>query len=200
MKNKNCKKSIIIVAVVVICFAVFGAYKFVDTYSHSYAENKVINYLCQKYDEDASAFEVLDYQQARYVRRDNGHFFGYKREWVDFSFKVKYKGKIMFVKKYILQYQQNKNKGNYYIMMQTDIEEFLDSFTYNDNSTYTFYFCVPKIDPENITPYAFNIVNKLNTKLTLNEISTQYEDDGKLELKVQDSKYIDWRHIWEHID
>ena len=100
----------------------------------------------------------------------------------------------------ILQYQQNKNKGNYYIMMQTDIEEFLDSFTYNDNSTYTFYFCVPKIDPENITPYAFNIVNKLNTKLTLNEISTQYEDDGKLELKVQDSKYIDWRHIWEHID
>ena len=238
MKNKNCKKSIIIVAVVVICFAVFGAYKFVDTYSHSYAENKVINYLCQKYDEDASAFEVLDYQQARYVRRDNGHFFGYKRERVDFSFKVKYKGKIMFVKKYnrvyfddyqitdiqkwgtdwlkenvdenivgfdldsydILQYQQNKNKGNYYIMMQTDIEEFLDSFTYNDNSTYTFYFCVPKIDPENITPYAFNIVNKLNTKLTLNEISTQYEDDGKLELKVQDSKYIDWRHIWEHID
>ena len=65
MKNKNRKKTIIIVALVVICFAVFGAYKFVDTYSHSYAENKAINYLCQKYDEDASAFEVLDYHMSR---------------------------------------------------------------------------------------------------------------------------------------
>ena len=67
MKLSNKTKTKIIVAVVVICLAVFGAYKFVDTYSHSYAEKKAINYLCQKYDEDASAFEILDYQQARHT-------------------------------------------------------------------------------------------------------------------------------------
>ena len=94
MKNKNRKKSIIIVAVVVICLAVFGAYKFVDTYSHSYAENKVINYLCQKYDEDASAFKVLDYQQSGYARRDTGQIIG-ERVWINFSFEVKYKEKSL---------------------------------------------------------------------------------------------------------
>lgn len=114
MKNKNCKKSIIIVAVVVICFAVFGAYKFVDTYSHSYAENKVINYLCQKYDENASAFEVLDYQQSGYARRDTGQIIG-ERVWINFSFEVKYKEKSFFVKKY---------KGKYYDDYQLeDIEK-----------------------------------------------------------------------------
>ena len=114
MKNKNCKKSIIIVAVVVICFAVFGAYKFVDTYSHSYAENKAINYLCQKYDEDASAFEVLDYQQSGYARRDTGQIIG-ERVWINFSFEVKYKEKSFFVKKY---------KGKYYDDYQLeDIEK-----------------------------------------------------------------------------
>ena len=114
MKNKNCKKSIIIVAVVVICFAVFGAYKFVDTYSHSYAKNKVINYLCQKYDEDASAFKVLDYQQSGYARRDTGQIIG-ERVWINFSFEVKYKEKSFFVKKY---------KGKYYDDYQLeDIEK-----------------------------------------------------------------------------
>ena len=123
MKNKNCKKSIIIVAVVVICFAVFGAYKFVDTYSHSYAENKVINYLCQKYDEDASAFKVLDYQQSGFGWSDNGHIIS-ERVWIDFTFEVRYNGKKFFVKKY---------KGKYYDDYQLeDIEKWCTDWLKNN--------------------------------------------------------------------
>ena len=107
-------KTKIIVAVLAVCLAVFGAYKFVDTYSHSYAESKAINYLCQKYDEDASAFEVLDYQQSGYARRDTGQIIG-ERVWINFSFEVKYKEKSFFVKKY---------KGKYYDDYQLeDIEK-----------------------------------------------------------------------------
>lgn len=114
MKLSKKTKTKIIVIVVVICLAVFGAYKFVDTYSHSYAENKVINYLCQKYDEDASAFKVLDYQQSGYARRDTGQIIG-ERVWINFSFEVKYKEKSFFVKKY---------KGKYYDDYQLeDIEK-----------------------------------------------------------------------------
>ena len=45
MKSSKKTKTKIIVAVLAVCLAVFGAYKFVDTYSHSYVENKAINYL-----------------------------------------------------------------------------------------------------------------------------------------------------------
>lgn len=107
-------KTKIIVTVLAVCLAVFGAYKFVDTYSHSYVENKAINYLCQKYDEDASAFKVLDYQQSGYARRDTGQIIG-ERVWINFSFEVKYKEKSFFVKKY---------KGKYYDDYQfEDIEK-----------------------------------------------------------------------------
>ena len=114
MKSSKKTKTKIIVAVLAVCLAVFGAYKFVDTYSHSYVENKAINYLCQKYDEDASAFEVLDYRQAGIGFRDNGLIIG-NIVWVNFAFEVKYNDKTFFVKKY---------KGEYYDDYQLeDIEK-----------------------------------------------------------------------------
>lgn len=123
MKLSKKAKTKIIVTVLAVCLAVFGAYKFVDTYSHSYVENKAINYLCQKYDEDASAFEVLDYQQSGFGWSDNGHIIS-KRVWIDFTFEVKYNGKKFFVKKY---------KGKYYDDYQLeDIEKWCTDWLKNN--------------------------------------------------------------------
>ena len=123
MKLSKKAKTKIIVTVLAVCLAVFGAYKFVDTYSHSYAENKAINYLCQKYDEDASAFEVLDYRQAGIGFRDNGLIIG-NIVWVNFAFEVKYNDKTFFVKKY---------KGEYYDDYQLeDIEKWCTDWLKNN--------------------------------------------------------------------
>ena len=119
-------KTKIIVTVVAVCLAVFGAYKFVDTYSHSYAENKAINYLCRKYDEDASAFEVLDYQQARHTIHETSNFIG-DLVWIDFTFEIKYNEKTFFVKKY---------KGKYYDDYQLDdIERWCTDWLKNNISS-----------------------------------------------------------------
>ena len=192
MKLSKKAKTKIIVTVLAVCLAVFGAYKFVDTYSHSYAENKAINYLCQKYDDDASAFEVRYNGKKFFVKKYKGKYYDdYQLEdiekwctdWLKNNVDERFTGVDLDTYD-IIWYQKTQRKGNKYLVKQSDAEEILNSVTFNEldddfQGTIFFYSSENKSDAGKLND---ELLNKLNEKLTLSENSCC--SWGTVELKM----------------
>lgn len=123
MKNKNCKKSIIIaIVVVVLCLA---GYKIADKVSYSLVRAKAVLYLADKYDAKISDFEMTDHIHSRFIIEDeNPYDLKFKPKWKDFAFEFKYKDRKFIVNRY---------KGKFYDDYQLeDIEKWCSDWLKNN--------------------------------------------------------------------